>query len=154
MMCAAQPALIGRELNFSPPPQPVAGRPKPAAASGRPTALVIDDEHIIADTIAEILNMNGFDAVSIYSGRDALDQACAHCPDVVITDVVMPELNGIETAKRLLAQCPSAKILLVSGQAATAEMMNRARADGFNFELLAKPLHPEDLLAVLRQLGF
>jgi DNA-binding NtrC family response regulator len=115
---------------------------------------VVDDEHIIADTIAQILKMKGFEAVPLYSGWAALEHASVRCPDVVITDVVMPGLNGIETAKRLLEHCPSTRILLLSGQAATAEMMQQARADGFDFELLAKPLHPDDLLTALRHLGF
>ncbi|MGI9101483.1 MAG: response regulator [Terriglobales bacterium] len=120
----------------------------------QPRALVVDDEPIIADTVAHILHLSGFRAVPVYSGQAALDQAELECPDVVITDVVMPELNGIETAKRLLRSCPSTKILLLSGQAATAEMVKQARAEGLRCELLAKPLHPEDLLAHLHRLGF
>jgi DNA-binding response OmpR family regulator len=141
--------------NVPPPPVPAAGRsPKRAAAEARPIALIVDDEHLIADTIARILEMSGFEAVPTYSGLAALEQAAARCPDVLITDVVMPELNGIELAKQLLECCPSTKILLLSGQAATLGMITRARADGFNFELLAKPLHPDELLATLRRCGF
>ncbi len=120
----------------------------------RATVLVVDDEKIIADTIAQVLGLSGFDALPVYSGRAALEQTLISSPDVVISDVVMPELNGIETAQRLLKASPSTKILLLSGQAAGAEMLKQARADGFNFELLAKPLHPEDLLAALRRIGF
>jgi CheY-like chemotaxis protein len=120
----------------------------------RTAVLVIDDERIIADTIAQILDRSGFDALPAYSGKSALEQARAICPDVVITDVVMPGLNGIETAKLLLEHCPATRILLLSGQAASQEMITNARAEGFEFELLAKPLHPDDLLAVLQRLGF
>jgi hypothetical protein len=66
----------------------------------------------------------------------------------------MPELDGIATATSLLEKCPSAKILLLSGQAAGAEMMERAQLEGFSFHMLAKPVHPDDLLAMLRRLGF
>jgi len=152
MNTSSPPLFCGSE---NPPPFRLGqNSPIRAAASQRPLALVIDDEQIIADTIAEILNMSGFESVPLYSGQAGLDQARAQCPDIVITDVVMPDLNGIEMAKQLLVCCPSTKILLVSGQAATTEMMKRARADGLIFDLLAKPLHPEDLLAVLRRLGF
>lgn len=120
----------------------------------RPTAVVIDDERLIADTIAQILRLSGFDALSVYSGKGALEQIATGCPDVVITDVVMPELNGIETAKMLLASCPATKILLLSGQAETGEMIKKARDEGYDFQLLAKPLHPDELLGVLRRLGF
>jgi CheY-like chemotaxis protein len=137
-----------------PPPFGSANTPPIDRATGRPIVLVVDDERIIADTIARVLHLSGFQAEPVYSGRSALEKIAETCPDVVITDVVMPEMNGIETAKRLVAGCPKAKILLLSGQAATADMIKQAQAEGFHFELLAKPLHPEDLLAVLRRLGF
>jgi CheY-like chemotaxis protein len=154
LICVSPQPLRCGERDVPPPPRTDGSLPTDTTATERPIALVVDDEHIIAETIAQILEMNGFEAVPLYSGRAALQRAWTQCPKVVITDVIMPDLNGIETAKRLLEYCPSTKILLISGQAATAEMTNQARADGFNFELLAKPLHPEDLLAVLRQLGF
>jgi DNA-binding response OmpR family regulator len=116
--------------------------------------LVVDDEHLIADTLAQVLELSGFDAVPLYSGRAALERASAKCPDIVIADVVMPDLNGIQTAKLLQITCPSTRILLVSGQAATAEMLKQARGEGLDFELLAKPLHPEDLMEALHRLGF
>ncbi len=125
-----------------------------AARTARPTALVVDDEHIIAETIAQILEMSGFEAIPLYSGESALENVSLHCPDIVITDVIMPTLNGIETAKRMMKLCPTAKVLLLSGQAATAEMIVAARDEGFHFELLAKPLHPEELLSALRRIGY
>jgi CheY-like chemotaxis protein len=137
-----------------PPPLGTAGTPPIDRGKVRPTVLIVDDERIIADTIAHVLHLSGFRAEAVYSGRSALEQIVERCPDVVITDVVMPEMNGIEMAKRLAASCPKTKILLLSGQAATAEMIQQARAEGFQFELLAKPLHPEDLIGVLRRLGF
>ena len=154
MVCAPPAPMLCRPQDFPPPLPWNEGRQRRISPAERPIALVIDDEHIIADTIAQILNMRGFAAVPLYSGQAAVEQAWTQCPAIVITDVVMPGLDGIETAKRLLKHCPSTKILLLSGQAATVEMMRQARADGFNFELLAKPVHPEDLLSVLRRLGF
>ena len=144
--CAPEPAaprLVPRE-----------DQSKIAAQSARPTALVVDDEHIIAETIAQILEMSGFDVKPLFSGESALEQVKLRCPDMVITDVIMPTLNGIETAKRLVKLCPTAKVLLLSGQAATAEMITAARAEGFHFELLAKPLHPDELLSALRHIGY
>jgi DNA-binding NtrC family response regulator len=121
--------------------------------ASRPTALVVDDEHVIAETLAQILEMSGFRAIPLFSGESALEQVSVRCPDMVITDVVMPTLNGIDMAKQLLKLCPTTRVILISGQAATAEMISAARAEGFNFELLAKPLHPDELLAAIRRLG-
>jgi CheY-like chemotaxis protein len=62
----------------------------------------------------------------------------------------MADLNGIDAAIRIRAVLPSIKILLFSGQAATADYLDKARAQGYDFEILAKPVHPQDLLSKLR----
>ena len=71
-------------------------------------------------------------------------------PDLIISDVIMPDMNGIEAAIRIRQLLPGCKILLFSGQAATAELLEKARQEGHEFEILAKPVHPQDLLAQLR----
>ena len=116
----------------------------------RPRALVVDDERVIADTLAIILNQNGFDAVAVYTGTAAVDYARDSRPDLIISDVFMPDLNGIEAAIRIRKILPSCKILLFSGQAATADLLEKAREQGHEFDILAKPIHPQDLLAKLR----
>ena len=113
--------------------------------------LVIDDERLIADTTAEILNGSGFDAVPLYNGRNAVEQVRQFCPDVVITDVIMPGINGIELAKEIKGECPHTRVVLVSGQAATTDLLANARRQGYAFEILAKPLRPETLLHKLRE---
>ena len=112
--------------------------------------LVVDDEHRIADTLAVILNQSGFDASAAYTGTQAVDRARETRPDLVITDVIMPDMNGIEAAIQIRAMLPACKILLFSGQAATADLLERARLQGHEFEILAKPVHPQDLLSKLR----
>ena len=112
--------------------------------------LVVDDEHRIADTLAAILNQSGFDAFAAYTGTSAVDRARELSPDLVISDVIMPDMNGIEAAILIRHMLPACKILLFSGQAATADLLERARSQGHEFEILAKPVHPQDLLAKLR----
>ena len=119
-------------------------------AANKPKVLVVDDEHVIADTLAIILNQSGFDASAVYSGTEAVERARKTTPDLVITDVFMPDLNGIQAAIQIRSFLPSCKILLFSGQAATADLLENARAEGHEFEILAKPVHPQDLLAKLR----
>jgi CheY-like chemotaxis protein len=116
----------------------------------KPRVLVVDDERVIADTLAIILNQAGFDASAVYSGEDAVQSARLQPPDLVITDVVMPDLNGIEAAIVIRSFLPHCKILLFSGQAATADLRENARLRGYEFEILAKPVHPQDLLAKIR----
>jgi CheY-like chemotaxis protein len=118
--------------------------------SAKPKVLVADDERVIADTLAMILNQSGFDARAVYSGERALELAKTFAPDMIISDVIMADLNGIDTAIQLRAMLPKIKILLFSGQAATADLLEKARVQGYEFEILAKPVHPQDLLNKLR----
>ncbi len=118
--------------------------------NAKPKVLVADDERVIADTLTMILNQSGFDARAVYSGERALELASTFEPDMLISDVIMADLNGIDAAIRIRALLPSIKILLFSGQAATADLLEKARTQGYEFEILAKPVHPQDLLSRLR----
>ena len=107
---------------------------------------VVDDEQIIADTFAMILNQSGFDAVPLYNGPDAI-ALCRRKPcDVLLSDVMMNPMNGVETALAIRQICPTCKVLLFSGNPDTANLLNIAQADGYAFEVLAKPLHPMDVI--------
>lgn len=116
----------------------------------KPKVLVADDERVIADTLAIILNQSGFDAKAVYSGEAAVETSESWRPNMLISDVIMADLNGIDAAIRIREKLPSCKILLFSGQAATADLLDQAARAGHQFEILAKPVHPQDLLAKLR----
>ena len=115
--------------------------------------LVVDDERIIADTVAEILNDSGFEAMPAYSGTAAMSAIQKDCPDVVLTDVIMPGINGVELAKFVADTCRDTKVLLFSGQAAVSNLLLQVHEAGYSFELLAKPLHPDELIEKLRGLS-
>ena len=121
-----------------------------AETSVKPKVLVADDESVIADTLAMILNQSGFVARAVYSGEKALELAATFAPDMLISDVIRADLNGIDSAIQIRAMLPAIKVLLFSGQAATADLLEKARAQGYEFEILAKPVHPQDLLNKLR----
>jgi CheY-like chemotaxis protein len=120
------------------------------AETAKPKVLVADDEQVIADTLVMILNQSGFDARAVYSGEKAVEVAATFKPDMLISDVIMADLNGIDAAIRIRTILPGIKILLFSGQAATADLLEKARGEGYEFEILAKPVHPQDLLNKLR----
>jgi CheY-like chemotaxis protein len=132
------------------PITPVSIQESMPETTAKPKVLVADDERVIADTLAMILNQSGFDARAVYSGEKALELASTFAPDMLISDVIMADLNGIDAAIRIRSLLPSIKILLFSGQAATADLLEKARAQGYEFEILAKPVHPQDLLSRLR----
>lgn len=119
--------------------------------SPAPRILVVDDEKVIADTIVQILNRNGFIAEPAYGGQEAIDQAKRHCPDLVLSDVLMPKVDGVEAAIEIRKHCPETRIVLFSGQSATVEILQRARERGHTFELLPKPIHPTELIKHLRE---
>ena len=121
--------------------------------NSKPKVLVADDERVIADTLAMILNQSGFHARAVYSGEKALELAPTFQPDMLISDVIMTDMNGIDAAITIRTMLPNCKILLFSGQAATADLLEKAHSQGYDFEILAKPVHPQDLLSKLRSVN-
>ncbi len=125
-----------------------------AKASGEdcPSILVVDDEVKLADTMTEILNLSGFCAFTAYDGRMALEIAEELQPDYLLTDVVMPEMNGVDLAIAVRRQRPETMILLFSGQAGTIDLLEDARAAGHSFDVLEKPMHPLRLIEHLKRM--
>jgi DNA-binding response OmpR family regulator len=116
--------------------------------------LVVDDEALIADTLADILNEHGFDARTAYSADEAMSIARSLRPDILLSDVLMPRMSGVELGIRIREELPGTHVVLISGQASTAGLLRKAEADGNSFELLPKPIHPEDLIARLKAIRF
>jgi CheY-like chemotaxis protein len=115
--------------------------------------LVVDDERVIADTLAMILCDAGYDCMAAYSGEEALRRAAELNPALVLTDVIMPGLNGLELAVRLRANAPDCEILLFSGNATTQDLLDLARGEGHRFELLPKPIPARTLLAKISSMA-
>ena len=111
-----------------------------------PYVLVVDDERIIADTLRMIVKSQGYAAVSVYSGEEALSYAAERPPHMLISDVVMPGINGFELAIQLKDRLPDCTVLLISGQVATAALIEQEKQAGYVFEVLAKPVHPTEIL--------
>src|ERR1700753_1825884 len=82
--------------------------------------LIGDDERALADTLVEILSRAGFSARAVYSGESAIETAEFYIPDVLICDVVMEGITGIEAAIRISSKLPDCRILLLSGHATSA----------------------------------
>jgi DNA-binding response OmpR family regulator len=117
----------------------------------RPVVLVVDDERTIADTLAIILSKNGFAAIAAYEGQGALEIARVIPPDLLLSDVAMPGMSGVDLAIAVTRRIADCKVLLFSGQSSTADLISKARVEGHNFQALTKPLHPEFLIACIRR---
>jgi DNA-binding response OmpR family regulator len=118
-----------------------------AVSDDRPLVLVVDDEPVIADSLVEILNQSGYAAIAAYDGEDALETALLMPPELVIADVGLPGISGIEVAAVLREKLPECKVLLLSGQAATSTLPKPVRMDGKGLAVISKPIYPADLLA-------
>lgn len=112
---------------------------------------VVDDETIIATTLGIILTQSGYNARTFTNPVEALSAAVVEAPDLLVSDVMMPQMTGVDLALRLIVECPACKVLLFSGQAMTADLLEKARRGGRSFELLSKPVHPRDLLDAIRR---
>jgi CheY-like chemotaxis protein len=116
--------------------------------------IVVDDEPVIADTLVNILRGEGHDAFAVSNGKSAIDLTqLMHPirPDLLVTDVIMPGMDGIETAKEMVKLAPTCRIILFSGQAASTDLVSKAEAEGYSFEILAKPINPDVLLATINR---
>lgn len=133
----------------SPKPQKAFTAAPPArdfVVPNSPVLLIVDDEAIIADTLAAIFRRHGFKVLTAYNGSDALKIALDSNPELLITDVAMPGMNGIELAICIVGADPACKVLLFSGHAASLDLTS-AHLKGYDFALLAKPVHPMQMLA-------
>jgi DNA-binding response OmpR family regulator len=112
---------------------------------------VVDDERVIAATLAIILRTSGY-AVSFFTDPlEALKCAEQDVPDLLISDVMMPQLSGVDLAILLRRLYPRCGILLFSGQTCTDDLLAEARTQGHSFELLCKPVHPAEIIRRVRE---
>ena len=116
------------------------------SSSSVPHVFVVDDEHVIASSLAAILKLHGYSATFFTSPREALAAARSIAPDLLISEVAMPSISGLDLAIQMRAQYPTCKILLFSGQPATFDLLEDARGKGHDFDLLLKPILPTELL--------
>jgi DNA-binding response OmpR family regulator len=108
------------------------------------SVFVVDDEEMIARSLTHILRKEGFVVSAFTNPLKALRQMRTTAPDLLISDVMMPELSGLELARRAQALVSECKVLLIS--AAAEELIRDAGDRGVGFRLLSKPLHPSALL--------
>jgi DNA-binding response OmpR family regulator len=119
---------------------------------GERRILIVEDEPIVADTLRQILSSNGYDTRVAYSAETALDSLARWSPGLAILDVMLPKMNGIDLAMALKERFPDCRILLISGQPSVEELLLEARRKGHDFEILAKPVHPIEILDTIAAL--
>ena len=117
--------------------------PDPEKAEAR--VLVVDDEPNIVDIVSMALRYNDYDVVTANSGREALEAVSASKPDMIVLDVMMPELDGFEVAKRLGEQRSDIPILFLTARDTTDDKVRGLTIGGDDY--MTKPFSVEELLA-------
>jgi len=111
--------------------------------------LVVDDDPEIRDLLQDCLRAAGHELIFAANGKDAVDLCAAHPVELVITDLIMPEKEGLETIQELRARWPDLKIIAISGAPTDWKVLEVARKLGAH-QTLAKPFLPDEILAVVR----
>lgn len=126
--------------------------PVMAAHMGEKRILVVEDEKVVADTLGQILAADGYDTRIAYSAEDAASIASAWAPQLAVVDVMLPKMNGIELAVLFKKELSGCRVLLFSGQPSVEALMQKARSEGHEFKILAKPVHPTVMLNAISTL--
>ena len=110
--------------------------------------LVIEDHRIVRDWLEDVLTFKGYDVVAAHNGRIGLQLCVRYRPDLVITDIALPDMSGLEVVRRLRPQ-PGLKIIVISD----LDMPDpeHVRALGFD-RALRKPFSVNELVAAVRKL--
>ncbi|MGE5205397.1 MAG: response regulator [Chlamydiota bacterium] len=116
------------------------------------TILIVDDEPTVANTVRMILERAGYKTLVAYDGESAARLIREISPDAVLLDVILPRMDGVEVAIQACGAAPNCKVMLFSGRPDAADLLLKAKARGYAFEILPKPTPPQELLEKLREL--
>ena len=114
--------------------------------------LIVEDEKVVADTLGQILSNHGYMVQVSGSAEAALELLIDWKPDVAILDVMLPQMNGIDLALVLKERLPACQSLLFSGQPSVEALVAKAKNEGHDFDVLAKPIHPSAMLDAISNL--
>lgn len=120
--------------------------------AGESRILIVEDEEVVADTLGQILSANGYDVRIAYSAEAAMTVTSGWLPNLALLDVMLPQMNGIELGVIFKKHLPRCSVLLFSGQPSVEGLLQKARAEGHSFEILAKPIHPTVILNTISEL--
>jgi CheY-like chemotaxis protein len=111
--------------------------------------LVVEDEAVVLHTLQLILKQHGYDVKGARDGAEALAIAAEFAPNILLCDINLPDMDGIQISLRVKDAVPTCRIVLLSGEITSTELLEEAEGQGYHFEVLAKPTEPQQLLRVL-----
>ena len=114
-----------------------------------PSILVIDDEQGILETLRILLKNEGFDVTTAQGGKAGLEQLKSSAPDIVLTDLKMPGVTGIEILSAVRGQDPETPVILMTAQASLQSAIQAVNQGAFYY--IQKPFSNDDLVAICRR---
>jgi CheY-like chemotaxis protein len=111
--------------------------------------LVVEDEAVVLHTLQLILKQHGYDVRGARDGTEALATAPSFAPNILLCDINLPDKDGIQLSLEIKQAVPECRIVLLSGEITSTELLEEAQQQGYRFEVLAKPTEPQQLLRVL-----
>jgi len=119
-----------------------------SAVVERTKILVVDDEPSITDLVALALRYERFDVEVAHSGHEALSAVHSFAPDLVVLDIMLPDLDGFEVARRMAAEAPLTPVLFLTARDATDDKVRGLTLGGDDY--MTKPFSLEELVARIR----
>ena len=113
--------------------------------NGKARILVVDDDKTVATTLRDYLAEQGYEVATAFSGEEAIVQAAVFSPDLLVSDICMGALNGVETATAITAMSPDCRVLFLSGVSSMYDVMSTA-PKRLVYSFMSKSVHPLDLL--------
>ena len=113
---------------------------------GNAVILVVDDEPGVLTTLAMVVELAGYSVLTAKGGQEAIDTVAGAAIDLALIDVNMPGMDGIAVGREIRKKLPNCKILLITGSTEGSDRIIAARAKGLEFDVVAKPIPPEELL--------
>ena len=115
----------------------------------RMKVLLVDDEEEFVSALAERLHLRGIEALTATDGKEALKRIEIDSPDLVVLDVLMPGLGGLDVLKHIQKEFPHIKVILLTGRGSTNEGIEGMRLGAFDY--LMKPLKIEELIKKMQE---
>lgn len=109
---------------------------------GKRRIFIVDDERELTDSLAAIFLQHGYDVRVAGSAEEAAERIAMWDPELALVDVALPGMSGIDLAIAIRKAHPNCRLLLISGQQTTHDLLEEAAQKGDMFEFLAKPVHP------------
>ena len=112
-----------------------------------PAVLIVDDESTIIDSLEGILSDDGFEVIHAFNGYEALKKIDSHSPDIVLLDIWMPGMDGIDTLKEIKQHHPRLPVVMITGHGSIESAVDATKSGAFDF--LEKPLSIDKVILTI-----